>query len=313
MADERAEGIDEAGSYSAAASNGRRDPGPDRLERENFRVGQRLPSERGVDYWDVVDVRAGGFGVVYVVRSVNNGNLKVLKTFNCRFLWSDDDRARFEREALTWVSLDPHPNIATAHGVEVIEELPCVLTDYAGGGDLARALASGPLSRERAVDLAMQLCDGMAHAHRQLGIVHRDIKPANCLLTTDGALQVTDFGLARAFETQHSLVSLDGAPTAPGARQSNHTTVAGTPAYMAPEQFVEGIALDTRADIYAFGVLLYEMLTADVPRLGGGARRYIAHSTRRSTRRSPLFQLIWRARRSAGTIVPPTSPRSGNC
>ncbi|MFW6695702.1 tetratricopeptide repeat protein [Streptomyces sp. MAR4 CNX-425] len=263
----------------------------DQPGRENFRVGQRLASQRHIGHWTVLDVRRGGFGVVYVVRSSDTGGRKVLKTYDTRLLWSDADRARFEREALTWVRLRPHPHVAPAEHVEWIEGLPCVVTEYAEGGDLAGLLAAGPLPPAGALRFARHLCDGLRHAHDQLGLVHRDVKPANCLLTGDLTLRVTDFGLARAFDTGDA-----GPPAAPGepppGTGAPHTSVAGTPHYMAPEQYVPGAPLDTRADVYAFGVVLFQMVTGELPPGGGRARAYVDRATGWRARRTRLHRLI---------------------
>lgn len=271
----------------AAAAEGLHSLRPDPQLRGNFEVGQRLGSHRHIGDWTVLDVRQGGFGVVYIVRSSDSGKRMALKTFDTRLLWSDEDRARFEREALTWVRLEPHRHVANAEGVEWIEGLPCVVTDYAEGGDLAGLLRAGPLPPERALRFARHLCDGLRHAHEQLGLVHRDVKPANCLLTKDGTLQVTDFGLARAFESDSDdLVGL------PGAARPLYSTAAGTPSYMPPEQFVSGIPLDTRADVYAFGVVFFQMLTGTLPSGLGKARAHVDSSTRRRARRTQLVRLI---------------------
>ncbi|MFH8932228.1 tetratricopeptide repeat protein [Streptomyces pristinaespiralis] len=261
------------------------------MKRSNFEVGRRLASDRNVVGWTVLDVRKGGFGVVYIVRSDDDGKRMALKTFDCRLLWSDEDRDRFEREALTWVRLDPHRHVATALWVERIEGLPCVVTEYAEGGDLAGLLRRGPLRPRQALRFARHLCDGLRHANDQLGLVHRDVKPANCLLSADHTLRVTDFGLARAFDHSGD-PSPPGLSELPAGAQQLYTTVAGTPRYMAPEQFVPGAALDTRADVYAFGVVLFEMLTGRLPPGGGRAKAYVERTTDRRTRRSPLYRLI---------------------
>ncbi|WP_328362016.1 tetratricopeptide repeat protein [Streptomyces sp. NBC_00445] len=274
----------------AAAEAGLHGMRPDQHARENFRVGQRLGSHRHVGHWTVLDVRRGGFGVVYVVRSSDTGERKVLKTYDTRLLWSDADRARFEREALTWVRLPPHRHVAPADHVEWIENLPCVVTEYAEGGDLAGLLADGALPPAKALRFARHLCDGLRHAHDQLGLVHRDVKPANCLLTGDETLWVTDFGLARAFESGEA--GLPGLGELPPDAQALYTTVAGTPRYMAPEQFVPRAVLDTRADVYAFGVVLFQMVTGALPPGNGRAKAYIDRTAGLRTRRTRLYQLI---------------------
>ncbi|TDC91970.1 serine/threonine-protein kinase [Actinomadura sp. 7K507] len=263
---------------------------PGQQGRENFRVGQRLGSGRHIGHWTVLEVLRGGFGVVYVVRASDTGERKVLKTYDTRLLWSEADRTRFEREALTWVRLRPHRHIAPAAHVEWIEGLPCVVTEYAEGGDLAGLMADGALPPAKALRFARHLCDGLRHAHDQLGLVHRDVKPANCLLTEDYTLRVTDFGLARAFESDDAgLSGLDELPAEAGAL---YTTVAGTPRYMAPEQFVPGVVLDTRADVYAFGVVLFQMVTGVLPPANGRAKAYIDRTIDRRTRRTRLYQLV---------------------
>ncbi|MFI0487028.1 tetratricopeptide repeat protein [Actinomadura sp. 9N215] len=231
--------------------------------RENFHVGQLLRSQRQ-RVFEVLDVLTGGFGVVYIVRQAGSSKPEeVLKTFNAGYLWSDDDRRRFEREAATWINLPPHPNVVTATSVEPIEGFPCLWMEYVAGGDLAHRLTAGPLPIADVIRLGIQFCDGMSHAYEHLGIVHRDVKPANCLLTSDGALKVTDFGLARTFAPDESTPGHVGTVV---AAVDHLTTVAGTPAYMAPEQFRAGMTLDTRTDIYAFGVMLDQMLTGKLRR-----------------------------------------------
>ncbi len=242
--------------------------------REDFQVGQVLHSTTTRSAFRVLEVKMGGFGAVYIVKdSEHEDQTYALKTFQARYLWSDEDRERFEREALTWVMLDHHPHIVTAHVIEHIEGFTCLRLDYVPGGDLAHTIKQGPLLPVRAIELAFQFCDGMAYAHSKLGIVHRDIKPSNCLLDQDGTLKVTDFGLARAFgEVQEHGLGLAGMG---GEIKSQYTTTAGTRQFMAPEQFQAGAVLDTRTDIYAFGIMLYEMLTQDLPMIGSIAQAHI--------------------------------------
>jgi tetratricopeptide (TPR) repeat protein len=284
-------------------------------ERKDFQVGQTLRSSTSGSTYKVLEVKKGGFGAVYVVQREESGGLYALKTFQARYLWSDEDRERFEREAVTWVMLDRHPNVVAAHWAERIEGFPCLVLEYVPGGDLAQLLQKGPLPVKRALELALQFCDGMAYAHGKLGIVHRDVKPSNCLLTEDGTLKVTDFGLARAFrEAQEELLGLSGLGV---EVKTQYTTPAGTPQYMAPEQFRAGVQLDTRTDIYAFGVMLYQMLTGDLPLVGSAAQAHIQANA--ATYRLPedlLRLILWcvepdsgsrpadfeEARRAVGTV-----------
>jgi eukaryotic-like serine/threonine-protein kinase len=256
----------------AAALRGARELPPPPPQRANFAVGQVLQSTRSASRYTVLATRRGGFGAVYIVRD-RDGKTHALKSFDARLLWSDDDRRRFLREASTWISLDPHPHVVTAHWAERIEGMPCLVMEYVAGGDLSDHLAGGPLAASVAVRFGIELCDGMQHAWSRLGLVHRDLKPSNCLLSGSGALKVTDFGLAKCLrEAQVNSLELSDAP-APARHL--YTAVAGTPTYMAPEQFRPGAPLDTRTDVYAFGVMLYEMLAGDRPPPGGRAKEYL--------------------------------------
>ncbi len=206
------------------------------------------------------------------VRSVQSRKFWALKTFQSKFLWSDGDRNRFEREALTWIQLERHPNVVSAQSLVRIEGLPCLWLEYVPL-NLADVLQEQRLPPVLATEWALQLCDGMFYVHQKLGIVHRDLKPANCLITGDMILKVSDFGLARAFsELQEQSLDISALS---GEVRSQLTSVAGTPYYMAPEQFEAGKKLDTRTDIFAFGVMFYQMLTQDLPPIGA-ARAHIA-------------------------------------
>ena len=238
--------------------------------REDFQVKQLLHID-GTSF-EVLEVKKGGFGTVYVVASAKSRKLYALKTFQSRFLWSDEDRKRFEREALTWMQLDRHPNVVIAHSLVKIEGFLCLWLEFVPE-NLADVLRERRLPPKLAMEWALQLCDGMFYVHEKLGIVHRDLKPPNCLITDDLILKVTDFGLARAFDDVQQRF-LDIAELSSETR-AHFTGVAGTPYYMAPEQFDPGRKLDTRADIFAFGVMFYQMLTQDLPPIGA-ARAHIA-------------------------------------
>lgn len=241
--------------------------------REDFQRGQRIRSTTSLTEYEILEVNKGGFGVVYIVRKVGTSSVRALKTFQARFLWRDEDRERFTREAATWVMLDRHPNIVTAIAMETIEGFPCLELEYVPAGSLVHLLRQGPIQPSRALELGLQFCDGMEYAYQKLGIVHRDVKPANCLLNANGDLKVTDFGLARAFgEAQQNSLGLSGF----GAEvERQYTTTSGTLPYMAPEQFHPNAQLDTRTDVHAFGVMFYQMLTCDLPLSGAIAQAHI--------------------------------------
>ncbi len=246
-------------------------------ERENFKPGQILHPQNEPSGFCVLEVRKGGFGAVYVVEDVETKQRWAFKTFQSRYLWSDEHRERFMREVLTWIKLDRHPNIVHARSVATIEGFPCLWLEYVplSFADALRRL--GPTPAERAAEFALQLCDGMLYANEKLGIVHRDLKPSNCLIGDDFTLKITDFGLAKVFG-QIREESLDIGGLSDKVRMQL-TGVAGTPHYMAPEQFQPGASLDTRSDIFAFGILFYEMLTHDLPPVGR-AQSYIAKRAR---------------------------------
>jgi serine/threonine protein kinase len=241
-------------------------------ERQDFQVKQALHVDGTATSFVVLEVKKGGFGTVYIVVSAKSRKFYALKTFQSKFLWSDEDRQRFEREALTWIQLDRHPNVVSAQCLVRIEGVPCLLLEYVPE-NLAAVLRERRLPPKLAMEWALQLCDGMFYVHQKLGIVHRDLKPPNCLITDKLTLKITDFGLARSFaESQER--SLDISELSSAIR-AHFTGVAGTPYYMAPEQFEAGRKLDTRADIFAFGVMFYQMLTQDLPPVGA-ARSHIA-------------------------------------
>ncbi len=171
---------------------------------------------------------------------------------------SDADRlARFTREAQTLAALN-HPNIAHIHGFEESGGVRALVMELVEGEDLSAQIARGPMPLAEALPLARQIADALEAAHEQ-GIVHRDLKPANVKVKADGTVKVLDFGLAKAMDPSGgSGGDLMNSPTLT-ARATQMGMIIGTAAYMSPEQ-ARGKAVDRRADIWAFGVVLYEML-----------------------------------------------------
>jgi tetratricopeptide (TPR) repeat protein len=148
--------------------------------------------------------------------------------------------------------------------------------EYLPGGSVAEQITNCPVNLETALKHGLDICAGMAYAHNRLGVVHRDLKPANCLLTKAGRLKVTDFGLAKML-SEFKARDL-GLPDSMSHYPGFTSTPIGTTSYMSPEQFERGAELDTRADIYSFGVMLFEMLTNELPRVGTAAQELVKQS-----------------------------------
>ena len=197
----------------------------------------------------------GGMGAVFKAVQTALGRTVAVKVLPAALMEREDAgyAARFEREARLMAGLS-HPGIVGVYGFGRTESgLLYMLQEYVDGPDLARRLRDGgQLAPDQAATLLGQVCEALETAHRA-GIVHRDLTPANLLLTRDGAVKVTDFGLAK----QHDAAAV-------GLTQSG--LVSGTAEYLAPEMLIAGAAVDARADLYALGVVLYQMLTGEPPR-----------------------------------------------
>ena len=205
--------------------------------------------------YEIVDeIGKGAMGVVYLARDPLIGRLVALKTFRIGYSVSDQEmdqfRARFIREAQS-AGILSHANIVTIH--DVVEEsedgVAFIAMEYVRGTNL-KALLQGdqPLSLPFVVDVIAQIADALDYAHSR-GVIHRDVKPANILITADNRVKITDFGIARIID---------------GSNLTQEGQLLGTPNYMAPEQ-IQGKDVDHRADHFALGVVLYEMLTRHKP------------------------------------------------
>ena len=200
-------------------------------------------------------IGAGGMGEVYRARDLRLNRDVAIKVLPEAFAADSERVARFAREAQLLAALN-HPHIATIYGLEEVNGSQLLVLELIQGGTLADRLVHGPLPLREACTLARQIADALAAAHAK-GIIHRDLKPANVALNTDSQAKVLDFGLAKEIEERPSS---DVSNLSTLMRQTQPGVMLGTPAYMSPEQ-LRGRALDKRSDIWAFGCLLYEMLT----------------------------------------------------
>jgi len=222
-------------------------------------VGTRLGA-----YEITGELGAGGMGEVYRATDTSLKREVAMKVLPPAFAEDADRVARFQREAEALAALN-HPNIAQIYGIERSGETTALAMELVEGPTLADRIADGPLPTDEALHIAMQIADALEAAHEQ-NIVHRDLKPANVKLRPDGTVKVLDFGIATAPE---SPVATSGrrSPTLLTPALTEMGVLLGTAAYMAPEQ-ARGRAVDRRADIWAFGCVLYEMLTGQ-PAFGG--------------------------------------------
>ena len=172
----------------------------------------------------------------------------------------DPDRlARFQREAQVLASLS-HPNIAAIHGIEQGADTRALVLELVEGPTLADRIAQGPIPVDEALPIATQIAEALEAAH-EAGVIHRDLKPANVKVKADGTVKVLDFGLAKAMQPEATQADVAASPTlSMTAVATQMGMVMGTAAYMAPEQ-AKGLPVDKRADVWAFGVVLFEMLT----------------------------------------------------
>ena len=213
---------------------------------------------RTLGHYCIVDkIGEGGMGEVYLARDERLDRDVALKVLPEHLAEDPQRRERFEREGRAVSSLN-HPNICTLYDIGQHDGIDFIVMEYIEGESLANRLEKGAMPLERALQVGIEIADGLNKAHRR-GIVHRDLKPGNIMLTKDGA-KLLDFGLAKlmapdADVAESALATEDKALTAEG-------TILGTVQYMAPEQ-LEGKEADARTDIFAFGALLYETITGD--------------------------------------------------
>ncbi len=234
------------------------------MATSEWKIGERIENR-----YEIHKILRGGMGVVYICYDHEFREPVALKTFQDRYLESQQMRERFIREAETWVALEKHQNIVRAEWVENIRGKPYIILEYIanpemGGAGLRRWIRRG-IEVPQVLNFAVQFCDGMGYVHKKVGIVHRDIKPENILVTQDRVVKITDFGLVKTV-----LAEAAGENFVETAREeavsdrvsfTRTGAIMGTPPYMSPEQCRNAAEVGIRSDIYAFGTVLYEMLT----------------------------------------------------
>jgi serine/threonine protein kinase len=216
------------------------------------------PGTRLGPYDITAQIGAGGMGEVYRATDTNLDRVVALKVLPESFALDADRVARFTREAKTLAAVN-HTNIAAIYGLEKAKDVTALVMELVEGEDLSAHIARGAMPLADALPIARQIADALEAAHGQ-GIIHRDLKPANIKVRPDGTVKVLDFGLAKAMDPAGpSSADAMNSPTLT-ARATQMGMIIGTAAYMAPEQ-ARGRTVDRRADIWAFGCVLFEMLT----------------------------------------------------
>jgi serine/threonine-protein kinase len=215
-------------------------------------IGQKIA------HYEVTEkIGAGGMGEVYRARDSKLDRDVALKVLPESLAVDEERLARFDREAKLLAALN-HANIAAIYGTEHWQGRHILVLEYVEGDDLQQRLEKGPIPVDDALPIALQIADAVEAAHDQ-GVIHRDLKPANVKVTPDGTVKVLDFGLAKALDTIGD-EDISSSPTLLASSPTVQGVILGTAGYMSPEQ-ARGKRVDRRADIFAFGIVLYEMLS----------------------------------------------------
>lgn len=215
------------------------------------------------DKYEVLQIKRGGMGIVYICADHSDRRVLALKTFQSKFFFSDEQVEKFKHEALLWVSMPWHRNIVKAFGVVTDQGLPFIALEYIPdskgiGNNLRDYIASNILSFKDKLELSIKLCTAMSFISDQSDFVHRDLKPENILVTEQKIIKITDFGISKFREYKLENSQEEGYSNFP------QSGIKGTPVYMSPEQIL-GSPLDLRSDIFSAGIILYELFTGSHP------------------------------------------------
>jgi Tol biopolymer transport system component len=220
-----------------------------------------LPGTRLGPYEITSAIGAGGMGEVYSARDRRLNRNVAMKVLPDLFAHDTERLARFEREAKLLASLN-HPNIAAIHGLEESGSTRALVMELVEGPTLAERIAAGPIPLDEALTIAKQVAEALEYAHDH-NVIHRDLKPANVKVTAEGTVKVLDFGLAKAMSGDLHESDMSNSPTL-SMDATRQGVILGTAAYMSPEQ-ARGKTVDRRTDVWAFGCVLYEMLSGRQP------------------------------------------------
>lgn len=226
---------------------------------EIMKIGDQI-----LHYHIIERLGKGAMGEIYKAQDTKLKRNVALKFLSSHLLSSAEERARFLKEAQIAAALD-HPNICTVYSVESIEDSMLIAMAFIEGVNLEHKIKSQKLKLNEVLNIAGQVASGLKAAH-QKGIIHRDLKSANIMITPEGQVKITDFGLAQILDT---------------LKITGTNVIAGTPAYMSPEQAL-GQEIDQRSDIFSFGIVLYEMITGNLPFKGDSEHAVIYSIVRES-------------------------------